>query len=182
MTSKRLPTFDIENPRDMLDKLLREIKRLERTDDREDAADHCFNAAVTAWHIQDWIWREAEDGIGLKNEIAEMAGINLTQFNQRCWKEFLTAACPALQICRILANASKHGNPAIAATDPEDLKAYGSPISDARWKIRVGGEIQLAKMVFEQAFAYWNELIRGLNIADSGLGQLDETAVMPEQE
>ena len=73
MTDTKLPTFDIENPRDMLDKLLREIKRLECTDDREQAADHCFNAAVTAWHIHDWIWREAEANADLKEKLAELA-------------------------------------------------------------------------------------------------------------
>jgi hypothetical protein len=51
-------TFALENCRDLLNKLEREIDRLSAARDRDDLTtmiDTAFNAAVTAWHLCDWV-------------------------------------------------------------------------------------------------------------------------------
>ena len=185
MTTENLPTFDIQNSRDMLDKLYREIDRVLDAEDIWNASDHCFNAAITAWHLHEWVWRDIKPNWHVRARLAKKADVRPPKFKGRRWKAFILSdqtGCPSLRYCRIIATASKHGGVKLIEGDPESIESGGSPAIQSRWKIHTGGEVQLAANVFEQAFAYWNELIRGLNIADSGLGQLDESAVMPGQE
>jgi len=54
--SEDLPTFGIKTSHDMLRKLHWELGQLEKTEDldHQTAAYHCFNAAVTAWHLYEW--------------------------------------------------------------------------------------------------------------------------------
>jgi hypothetical protein len=184
MTTVKLPTFDLETSRDMLDKLYREIDRVLAAEQIQDAADHCFNAAITAWHLHEWVWKDIRQDWHVRARLAKMAGVRPPKFKGRRWKAFILSqqtGCPALRYCRIIATASKHGGIKLIEGDPEPFEARGSPAIEARWKIHTGGKVQLAAMVFEQAFAYWNGLIRDLQIADSALGRLDETASMPQQ-
>ena len=170
MARAKLPTFDIRTSRDMLDKLSREIKRLETTDNREDAADLCFNAAVTAWHLHDWVWKDIKDNWPVRARIAKAAEIP-GKFKKRDWMTFLRskkAECPALRYCRIIATASKHGGVELTDDDPiEDLRVYTSPAPDTRWKPRIGSQVRLAGLVFEDAFSFWNEFIGKYGVAEN---------------
>jgi hypothetical protein len=58
------------------------------------------------------------------------------------------------------------------------MRAYGSP--NARWKVQVGDQIILAAVIFDAAYDYWDKFIRSHGIANSGLGELDQTATMPK--
>src|SRR5262249_17111340 len=51
-------TLAINSSRDMLEKLSREIDRLAGSIIRQHIVDHGLNAAMTAWHLTDWVWRE----------------------------------------------------------------------------------------------------------------------------
>jgi hypothetical protein len=55
--------FAIHSSRDMLEKLKREIERLAGSIIRQEVADHALNAAMTAWHLTDWTWREIQGSI-----------------------------------------------------------------------------------------------------------------------
>jgi|SRR5689334_12328999 hypothetical protein len=53
-------TFALDSSRDMLEKLKREIERLAGSIIRQEVVDHGLNAAMTAWHLTDWTWREIQ--------------------------------------------------------------------------------------------------------------------------
>ena len=53
-------TFALDSSRDMLEKLKREIERLAGSIIRQEVVDHGLNAAITAWHLTDWTWREIQ--------------------------------------------------------------------------------------------------------------------------
>ena len=58
---------ELSKPRDFLDKLEREIQRLKNAQENNgsnlDVFDHGLNAAITGWHMYEWIARER----GFKN-------------------------------------------------------------------------------------------------------------------
>ena len=51
----------MQSSRDMLEKLRREIDRLAGSIIRQEIVDHGLNAAMTAWHLTDWAWKEIQD-------------------------------------------------------------------------------------------------------------------------
>jgi hypothetical protein len=55
--------FGLQTPRDLLEKLQWECEQagLYRPRSTAERAYHAFNAAVTAWHICDWIWETASE-------------------------------------------------------------------------------------------------------------------------
>src|SRR5215467_5450225 len=54
-------TLAMNSSRDMLEKLRREIDRLAGSIIRQEIVDHGLNAAMTAWHLTDWVWREIQN-------------------------------------------------------------------------------------------------------------------------
>ena len=93
-------TFALENCRNLLDKLKREIARLNgaASDDFDTHNDSAFNAAVTAWHLCDWVFADmtADQRDELKiHSVEEM-------------REHARKQCRALHLCRQVATASKH--------------------------------------------------------------------------
>src|SRR5437763_4793646 len=60
-------TFGINSSRDMLEKLKREIERLAGSITRQEVVDHGLNAAMTAWHLTDWTWKEIKDSPRLRS-------------------------------------------------------------------------------------------------------------------
>src|SRR5262249_60462050 len=53
-------TLAMQSSRDMLEKLRREIDRLAGSIIRQEIVDHGLTAAMTAWHLTDWAWREIQ--------------------------------------------------------------------------------------------------------------------------
>jgi hypothetical protein len=91
-------TFALENCRDLLRKLEREIERSSAPAcSVEDRIDHAFNAVVTAWHLCDWVFGdmtpEQRDRLQI-HSLADLQGI--------------ARKCRALHLCAHAANASKH--------------------------------------------------------------------------
>jgi hypothetical protein len=54
----RSQTFALENCRDLLNKLEREAERFANAQGADERIDHAFNAAVTAWHLCDWVFND----------------------------------------------------------------------------------------------------------------------------
>jgi hypothetical protein len=105
-TNKRMGLHSAE---DLLRKLRWEMGEMERKIDKvpndEVGAYHAFNAAVTAWHICDWVWETAPIGLRerLKCDSPEPSaqGVRLLQ-------ALVSEQCRELYICRQLATGAKH--------------------------------------------------------------------------
>src|SRR5258705_13103099 len=95
-------TFSIENCRDMLEKLDWEIDQLKHalaTQLVEHLKYGCFNAAVTAWQLADWVHADLTDeqrkALGIGNNLGDL-------------QEKVRTECRELYLCRQIATASKH--------------------------------------------------------------------------
>ncbi len=107
-SSTRSATFDLVSCRDLLDKLQREIMRIEKAAGRPDVCDHGTNAALTAWHLTDWVWADVKNNLPIRSAIAKQAGRAANDFDVREFQDYVAGGCKYLQICRIIATASKH--------------------------------------------------------------------------
>ncbi|MEE8297465.1 MAG: hypothetical protein V3R26_06520 [Hyphomicrobium sp.] len=106
----RNPTFDLFSSRDMFAKLEREISRACGAIDRESIADHCTNAAWTAWHLAEWVWADIKRNYALKVALAKEAGVAPQSFDRDAFKHFVLSdgQCPELDYLQIIAVSSKH--------------------------------------------------------------------------
>ena len=90
-------TFAIDSSRDMLEKLKREIERLSSSMIRQEVVDHGLNAAMTAWHLTDWTWREIQDSTPRLRSLTASAGTRIRELKQ--FQEFVKKDCAELAYC-----------------------------------------------------------------------------------
>src|SRR5262245_18239931 len=98
-------TLAMQSSRDMLEKLRREIDRLAGSIIRQEIVDHGLNAAMTAWHLTDWAWREIQGATRLPTLIAG-AGAPISDLKQ--FRELVKRNCAELAYCEGMAISTKH--------------------------------------------------------------------------
>src|SRR6516225_8366777 len=98
-------TLAINSSRDMLEKLRREIDRLAGSIIRQEIVDHGLNAAMTAWHLTDWVWREIQ-GSTRRPALTARAGTPIRELKQ--FQELVKRNCAELAHCEGIAISTKH--------------------------------------------------------------------------
>ena len=98
-------TLAMQSSRDMLEKLRREIDRLAASIIRQEIVDHGLNAAMTAWHLTDWAWREIQGSARLPTLTAR-AGAPIRDLKQ--FQELVKRNCAELAYCEGIAISTKH--------------------------------------------------------------------------
>jgi hypothetical protein len=161
-------TFAIDNCRDMLEKLDWEIDQLKHPNTilSVDSLKYgCFNAAVTAWQIGDWVHADLTDA----QRTALSIGGTLGDLQAK-----VRAECRELYLCRQIATASKHQkvtayvdrtiDAGIEATSPVPVSG---PVSFNAWDAYIddNGTKRRAIDVFETALHYWTSFIYQNQIA-----------------
>ena len=101
-----LKTLAINLSRDMLEKLKREIERLAGSIIRQEIVDHGLNAAMTAWHLTEWTWREIQGSIPRIRSVTEKAGTSIRELKQ--FQQFVKRDCAELAYCEGSAISTKH--------------------------------------------------------------------------
>ena len=173
--------FGLSQPQHMVSKLYFEIMKLmdslsvwTKGQEFPEPLFIAFNAAVTAWHITDWLWESrAETRALLKKrfgfEFNEWSNKGLSK-GLNNFKDTVAKECRTLHICREIANGSKHmrrrnSDPAIKAL------AEWHPAIEAAGHVRVG-DLVLALSIFDgdtkwdavrlfiEAAGYWENLLR----------------------
>src|SRR5262245_56502036 len=89
----------------MLEKLKREIERLAGSIIRQEVVDHALNAAMTAWHLTDWTWREIQGSIPRLRTFTARAGTPIRESKQ--FQEFVKRNCAELAYCEGIAVYSR---------------------------------------------------------------------------
>jgi hypothetical protein len=90
----------------MLEKLKREIERLAGSVIRQEIVDHGVNAAMTAWHLTEWTWREIQGSIPRVRSLTARAGTPIRELKQ--FQEFVKRDCSELAYCEGIAVSTKH--------------------------------------------------------------------------
>jgi hypothetical protein len=154
---KAQKTFELHDSRDMLEKLQWELDNLflRQRHDIKVCQYHAFNCAVTAWHVTDWLWHDMSSAL--------RSALQLNRFED--FQAYVCKACPALNLCRQIANGSKHclverkPDPTISAVISDgEGNDYGNPVI-------VEGDIRhMADEVFYKALFWFKVFVQDSNI------------------
>jgi hypothetical protein len=182
-------TFAINSSRDMLEKLKREIEQLAGSIIRQEVIDHGLNAAMTAWHLTDWTWREIQGSIPRIRSLTASAGTPIRELKQ--FQEFVKKDCAELAYCEGIAVSTKYftfSKPPVFSTKvTERFKISSDPIGkdgDATlnqfspageivsytaqaselW-ITDGRSLTSAVEILEDAFQWWRKFIDEMSIS-----------------
>ena len=100
----RLVTFEQTSAKHLLDKLQREIERIDDAGARAHAQDHVTNAFWTAWSIHEWIWQVIKEQPQLKSAILSYRGIDQAGIDdEKSFGAALAGRFVPLKICRAIA-------------------------------------------------------------------------------
>jgi hypothetical protein len=119
-TQFRLVAFERTSPRDILEKLRREIERIECPADRAFVGDHVVNAFWTAWRVHEWVWDAIKERPELKDAVLKYRGIDEPGIDdQTVFGIALARRFVPLKICRLI------------VTSPRFVQVVLPPESDA---------------------------------------------------
>jgi hypothetical protein len=94
---------------DVIEKLRREVRRVEQANDPETARDHVINAFWTAWHVHKWMWEAIDAKPELKRAVLEYRGIASYKIdNEIAFGAVLASRFVPLKICRQIATSSHY--------------------------------------------------------------------------
>jgi hypothetical protein len=182
-------TFAINSTRDMLDKLKREIDRLAGSIIRQEVVDHGLNAAMTAWHLTEWAWRDIQDSIPRLRALTARAGMPIRELKQ--FQEFVKGDCAELAHCEGISVSTNHfafSKPPVFSSKatqrfkigpdpfgknggakPHQFSPTGETVSytaqaSALW-ISDGRSLTPAAEILENAFQWWCQFVDELSIS-----------------
>ncbi len=103
-------TYGLENSRDVLKKLEWEQRGLKAASEQEpeELFFRAFNAAVTAWHLADWVWRDMTPDQRQQLETDWEKPLNVNDDQGGAFRYELRQKNREIAICREIATASKH--------------------------------------------------------------------------
>jgi hypothetical protein len=178
----------INSSRDMLEKLKREIERLAGSIIRQEVVDHGLNAAMTAWHLTDWTWKEIKNSPRLRS-LTTRAGTPIRELKQ--FQEFVKRDCPDLAYCEGIAVSTKHFGfsklPVFSSKVTERFKISPDPIgkdggaklhefsptgesisytaqASELW-ITDGSSLTPAAEILENTFQWWRKFIDEMSLS-----------------
>jgi hypothetical protein len=187
----------MNEPQHMLSKLFWEVQELmqsqsvwKENDSFPTPIFFAFNAAVTAWHITDWLWQSnAETRAVLakryKFEFHEDSAHGLRLGLER-FQKAVTAHCRALHVCQQIANGSKHmrttkHDPKVQAkaewtqaVEHAGLVAPGDLVLE--FTITDGDQTLDATLWFIEAAGYWEQLFNQEKLFTPG-GRLPDNII-----
>ena len=99
-------TFALDSSRDMLEKLKREIEQLASSIIRQEVIDHGLNAAMTAWHLTDWTWREIQGSTLVLRALTARGKTPIRELKQ--FQGFVKRDCAELAYCEGIAVFTKN--------------------------------------------------------------------------
>lgn len=155
--------------RHVIEKLRRELQRIESADDADCARDHVVNAFCTAWHVHQWMWDAISEKPDLKRAVLRYRGIeHQTIENHETFGAMLAGRFVPLKICRMIATSSRYvlvSSTAVQANmSVADPVANGRSVRSEPMIIVMGRPIAATRLLLE-VDDYWVTMI-----LDCGIG------------
>lgn len=177
----KLVTFEQTSARHLLDKLRREIKRIDDAGERALAQDHVTNAFWTAWYVHEWIWETIKETPKLKAAVLGYRGIDEAGIDDhRSFGAALAGRFVPLKICRMIATSPKQADVVLSqdlgTASSADAGKEGSlnghshtfsGIAPAA-AIVIMGKPVVASRLLEEIEQYWVTLIHECGIEKLG--------------
>ena len=118
----RLVAFDRTSAEDVIEKLRRDVARIDSTTERALARDHIVNAFWTAWHVHHWLWDVISEKPELKAAVLKYRGIAEEQVDdQVAFGAALARRFVPLKICRMIATSPRYVHVVLSPQGQSDL-------------------------------------------------------------
>ena len=158
-----LVALDDTCARHVIEKLRREVQRIESADDADSVRDHVVNAFCTAWHVHQWMWDAISEKPDLKLAVLRYRGIEHQAIkNHETFGAVLAGRFVPLKICRMIATSSRYvqvSSTAVPASMSEaDPAANGSTGRSKPMVIVMGRPIAATRLLVE-VDDYWVTMI-----------------------
>ena len=120
----RLVSFDRTSACDVIEKLRRDIARIDSCAECALARDHTISAFWTAWHIHQWLWEVISRQPELKTALLSYRGIDNDQIEDSvAFGRALAQRFVPLKICRMIATSPNYVRVFIPSHDQGDAAA-----------------------------------------------------------
>ena len=120
----RLVTFDRTSAFDVIEKLRRDIARIESSTERTIARDHTVSAFWTAWHIHQWLWDVISKQPELKFALLSYRGIENEQIeDSAAFGTALAQRFVPLKICRMIATSPNYVRVVVPSSSQGEIAA-----------------------------------------------------------
>ena len=173
----KLVTFEHTSAKHLLDKLRREIERVDAAAEQASAQDHVTNAFWTAWSVHEWMWLAIEGRPDLKAAVLAYRGIDEAGIeDEKSFGTALAGRFVPLKICRAIATSAKQAEVllhAVGAAPSANAAAEGSlngkmhilskrasTTAPGKPMIVVMGKPVSATRLLEEIEQYWTTLIQ----------------------
>jgi hypothetical protein len=156
-------TFHQTCARDVIEKLRREVQRIESIDDPDSGKDHVINAFWTAWHIHHWMWDAISEKPDLKRAVLTYRGIeSQTIEDHETFGAVLAGRFVPLKICRMIATSSRYVH--VVPTDVQAKMSVADPAGNgnvvrSRPMVIVMGRPIAATRLLVEVDDYWVTMI-----------------------
>jgi hypothetical protein len=158
-----LVTFDRTSACDIIEKLRRDIARIDSSTECALARDHTVNAFWTAWHVHQWMWDAISDKPDLKLAVLKYRGIEgYTIEDHETFGAVLAGRFVPLKICRMIATSSRYVQ--VSSTDEQvkmsvaNLVANENLVQSKPMVIVMGRPIAATRLLVE-VDDYWVTMI-----------------------
>jgi hypothetical protein len=123
----KLVTFEHTSAKHLLDKLRREIERVDAAAEQASAQDHVTNAFWTAWSVHEWMWESIKGRPDLKAAVLAYRGIDQTGIeDEKSFGAALAGRFVPLKICRAIATSAKQAEVLLGVAPSTSAGAQGS--------------------------------------------------------
>jgi hypothetical protein len=149
--------------RDVIEKLRRDVERIESANDSGFVKDHVINAFWTAWHVHQWMWDAISGQPDLKLAVLQYRGIErYTIENHETFGAVLASRFVPLKICRMIATSSPYVH--VLSTDEQVTMSVASLVSTenlvrSKPMIIVMGRPVEARRLLMEIDDYWVTMI-----------------------
>jgi hypothetical protein len=143
---------------------------------KQHPAYHAFNCAITARHLCDWTWQACDSH--QRQLLTNKYGLSNASDDRKFekFRDAISDECEELQICRQIANGSKHMKLRRTATvkasaewvraiEPAGQLRQGDLMMDLR--VTVGEKEITADWLFTRTFDFWERLLSELGFVES---------------
>jgi len=159
----RLVTFDRTSACDIIEKLRRDIARIDSSTECAFARDHTVNAFWTAWHIHQWMWDAISNKPDLKLAVLKYRGIErYTIEDHETFGAVLAGRFVPLKICRMIATASRYvqvSSTDVQATMSVDTLGANDNLVRSKPMVIVMGRPIAATRLLVEIDDYWVTMI-----------------------
>ena len=135
-------------PKDLLDRLARDLQRLQQANSPATVLDCAITYCCTAWGLTNWLFMSIARDAAVRRQLAQLADRGMASIDVEVFGSILCEQCLNLRVC------------ADIAADPSKLAAESIGVGWLLWFVEDGERQPITLERFADVLCYWREFVR----------------------